>query len=171
MCNHVLSTSWPPNRKHFCAYTCMYMYFVKFSSQSYVYRFTRRPATAHHQSPSLLLPLHTQVPMELTLPSTLEARRRKVHLDSTKCFTLDGTALSRTCAVRLFVKFHAVCCMSQVARPVPWSLYSFPPLSLFCRTFRRYLQASLAYPHGHSNPRMLWTSPTHQIAAADCHGI
>jgi hypothetical protein len=47
MCNHVLSTSCPPNRKR------VYRYLVKFSSQSYVYRLMRRPSTAH-QSPSAI---------------------------------------------------------------------------------------------------------------------
>jgi hypothetical protein len=47
MCNHVLSTSCPPNRK------CVYGYLVKFSSQSCVYRLMRRPSTAH-QSPSAI---------------------------------------------------------------------------------------------------------------------
>ena len=91
---------------------------------------------------------------------------RKVHLDSTKCLTLDGTALSRTYAVRLVVKFHTVCYISQVSS-LPSGTFTLLSTFLPCSDdgFRPLFDVFLGL-HDQSNPRMLWPSPTSRIATA-----
>jgi hypothetical protein len=163
MCNHVLSTCWPPNRKHFCAYTCMYLYLVKFSSQSHVYRLMRRPSTAH-QSPSAIS--HISPPNATDSSKHAVARFTSIALNVLPWTERHSAEPAPSVCLQNFTSFATCLRLSLRHSHTSLSLLSFHHLDQSIPGVR----VCLLIFHEQLNPRMLWTSPTHQIAATDTNG-